>query len=131
MRILVIDDDPCVCEVVARYLQADRHSVVLAANGKEGLKKFCKGGFDLVITDRAMPTVSGDQVAAEIKRLSPATPVILLTGFGEIMEFADCLPPVVDLIVSKPLTLDEFRNTIGRLMRRVAKRNAKRNRKKA
>jgi signal transduction histidine kinase len=113
LRILVVEDEPLVREVICVYLDEDKHEVVTAANGREGLEKFKAGGtFDLVMTDRAMPEMNGDQLAAEIKKLKPDQHVILLTGFGDLMAGSGEQPPGVDLVVSKPFTLAALRNAI-------------------
>ncbi|MBI3973952.1 MAG: response regulator [Chloroflexi bacterium] len=85
------------------------------ADGKEALQRFRAGDFDLVITDRTMPGMSGDQVAAAIKRAAPGTPVILLTGYGDLMAASGEQPPGVDLILAKPLTMSALRQAIARL----------------
>ncbi len=60
--------------------------VTIASNGKEALAAFDREPFDIVITDRAMPGITGDEVAAAVKRKAPSTPVVLLTGFGAVMN---------------------------------------------
>ncbi|HEV2123432.1 MAG TPA: response regulator, partial [Chloroflexota bacterium] len=61
----------------------------------------------------AMPGLSGDQVAARIKRVSPVTPVIMLTGFGDLMHGMGEQPAGVDAIMSKPITLSALRATLA------------------
>ena len=112
LRILVVEDEPLVREVISVYLDEDKHQVTTAENGREGLEKFKAGTFDLVMTDRAMPEMNGDQLAAEIKKLRPDQHIILLTGFGDLMAGAGEQPPGVDLVVSKPFTLATLRNAI-------------------
>ncbi len=122
LRILVVEDEPLVREVLAVYLEEDAHHVVLAVNGRIGLEKFrTEGPFDLVMTDRAMPEMNGDQLAVEIKKLNPRQPIILLTGFGDLMTGAGEQPPGVDLVVSKPFTLAALRSA----MSKVTEENAK------
>ncbi|CAN5863882.1 hypothetical protein BH10CHL1_BH10CHL1_35930 [soil metagenome] len=113
LHVLVVDDDPIVRDVVVEYLAYEEHSTETAANGSEGLEKFRAGRFDLVITDRAMPKLNGDGLAAAIKAVASDTPVILLTGFGEFMNADGELPWGVDYIMSKPLTLKNLQQTIG------------------
>ncbi len=113
LRILIVEDETAVREVIAEYLMVDGHTVEEAVHGREGLEKFQQGIFDLVIVDRAMPEMNGDQLAAAIKKTSPSTPVILLTGFGDMMQAPDEKPAGVDLIVSKPITLEDLRKALA------------------
>ncbi len=116
LRILVVEDEPLVREVLSVYLSEDQHEVVLAENGRVGLEKFSsQGPFDLVMTDRAMPEMNGDALAAEIKKLNPKQPIILLTGFGDLMNEAGENPTGVDLVVSKPFTLATLRSAMARV----------------
>jgi FixJ family two-component response regulator len=69
----------------------------------------------VVITDRAMPEVGGDQLAAMVKEASPATPVVLLTGFGDLMNAAGEKPEGVDLVVKKPIRLGTLREVLVKM----------------
>jgi PAS domain S-box-containing protein len=104
MRVLIIDDELAARTLLVRYLRADRHTAVTADGGEDGLAKFRSGKFDLVITDRAMPDMSGDQVAEIIRKENPDVPVVMLTGFGDIMKEDGHCPLGVNLILSKPIT---------------------------
>lgn len=115
-RLLVVDDEPAVREVVTEYLAADGHHVETATNGREGLEKFLAGRFDVVVTDQGMPEMSGDQLAAAIKRVAPNRAVILLTGFGDIMEAAGDQPVDVDTILTKPVTVSAMRQALAKVM---------------
>jgi len=114
-RILVVDDEPAVRHFLIEYLTRDGHAVMTATNGRDGWQAFLAGAFDLVVTDRAMPDVGGEQLAAAIKRRSPETPVIMLTGFGDIMAASGEHPWGVDLLVGKPVTIRALRNAIRRV----------------
>jgi signal transduction histidine kinase len=118
LRILVVEDEPLVREVLGVYLTEDHHDVTTAVNGRDGLEKFQAADFDLVVTDRAMPEMNGDQLAAEIKKLKPKQPLILLTGFGDLMTGAGEQPEGVDLVVSKPFTLNTLRGAIAKSLGR-------------
>jgi len=118
LRILIVEDEPLVREVLGVYLTEDAHKVVLAANGREGLEAFKKDEFDLVLTDRAMPEMNGDALAIEIKKLKPRQPIILLTGFGDLMAGSGEHPEGVDLVVSKPFTLNTLRGAIAKSLGR-------------
>lgn len=114
LKILVVEDEPLVREVICVYLAEDQHEVVTAENGRDGLEKYKSGPFDLVMTDRAMPEMNGDQLAIEIKKLRPEQPIVLLTGFGDLMAGTGEQPQGVDLVVSKPFTLSTLRNAIAK-----------------
>ena len=115
LRILVVEDEPLVREVLGVYLAEDNHHVTTAENGRDGLEKVRAGEFDLVMTDRSMPEMNGDALAAEVKKLRPAQPVLLLTGFGDIMAGSGEMPSGVDLVVSKPFTLTTLRSAIAKI----------------
>jgi signal transduction histidine kinase len=117
LRILVVEDEPLVREVIGVYLAEDKHEVITANDGRQGLEKFkTEGKFDVVLTDRAMPEMNGDQLAVEIKKLAPGQCVILLTGFGDLMVGAGEQPPGVDIIVGKPFTLTTLRGAISKVL---------------
>jgi signal transduction histidine kinase len=116
LRLLVVEDEPLVREVLGVYLGEDHHDVTMATNGREGLQAFRSGTFNLVLTDRAMPEMNGDQLAIEIKKLKPNQPVILLTGFGDLMSGAGEKPAGVDLVVSKPFTMNTLRTAIAKIL---------------
>ena len=116
LNILIVDDEPRVLEVVSAYLRCDGHSVSTAASGREGLEKFRRNQFDLVVLDRVMPEMSGDQTARFIKQVNDRIPVIMLTGFGALIEVSGSQPAAVDVVLSKPVTLDALRKTIGKLL---------------
>src|SRR5581483_4695122 len=113
LKVLVVDDQPDICHVLSCYLEQDAHTVVTAENGCEALEKFRNGHFDVVITDRAMPKMNGDQLASAIKEINPKEPVILLTAFAEHGRF---LPNDIDLQFSKPASLHLIREALGKVI---------------
>jgi CheY-like chemotaxis protein len=115
LHVLVVDDDPTMRELVIAYLANDGHTVDTATSGREGLEKFRVGHYDLVMTDRAMPEMGGDQMAAAVKRLAPHKPVIMLTGFGDMMKAADEQPAGVDVVLSKPVTRSKLREALAQV----------------
>ena len=116
LRVLVVEDEPAVREIVSAYLTTDGHTVDTATNGREGLEKFHVGQFDLVVTDRAMPDMNGDRLASAVKQLSPNKPVMMLTGFGDLMEATGERLAAVDITVSKPVTLTGFRRALAKVI---------------
>ncbi len=113
-RVLVVDDDPIVREVISTYLTDDGYAVTLAVNGRDGMEKFCASEFDIVLTDRSMPEMEGDEFAREVKKLRPGVPVILITGFGDIMAVTGEKPEGVDVVMCKPFTMAGLQATLGK-----------------
>ncbi|MBI1930043.1 response regulator [Candidatus Poribacteria bacterium] len=115
LRVLVVEDEPMIHQMLTTYLTSYGHTTEVATNGTEGLEKFQASQFDVVVTDRAMPEMGGDQLAAAIKEIMPNVPVIMLTGFGDLMNAVDEKPAGVDMILSKPVGLTEFRAALEKL----------------
>ncbi|PYM27100.1 MAG: hypothetical protein DMD78_02825 [Candidatus Rokuibacteriota bacterium] len=118
LRILWVEDDPLVRVVVTEQLSRQGHTVQSAANGLEGLDTFMSGRFDLVITDRAMPEMGGDQLATTIRQIAPKKPIIMLTGFGDLMDAKGEQPPAVDAVISKPVTMESLASAIKQVTAR-------------
>jgi CheY-like chemotaxis protein len=78
LRMLVIDDDPGVREVVSGLLTSFGHDCETAADGRSGLVRFDEGGWDLVSTDLVMPEVNGWDVIEAIRRRAPTMPIVLI-----------------------------------------------------
>lgn len=116
LRVLCIDDEQWSRDVMKRFLAYEGHTVVLTASGSEGLREFGKGQFDLIIVDRAMPDMSGDEVAIKIKNARPDMPILLVTGFGEVMKDTGESPVGIDAILSKPVSHEELHDAIAKLM---------------
>lgn len=118
LRVLVVDDDPLLLKSLGDILEADGHFVVTAQGGQAGIDLFQqrqkKGEpCSIVFTDLGMPKVDGRKVAVAIKEVSPTTPVIMLTGWGERLAVEGDKPECVDLILSKPPKLREIRDALA------------------
>ncbi len=116
LRILVAEDDDAGRELLEEYLKIDGHTAETVQNGIEAMEKLSTGIFDLVITDRSMPGANGDEVARATKIRQPGTPVILLTGFGDLMLDAGECPPGVDLVLSKPISIEDLQRGIRKVI---------------
>ena len=114
-RILVVDDEPCVCDAVKMMLDFDGHDVQTASNGKEALALFEKGKFDIVFTDFAMPVMKGDELAAAIKARAPEQPVVMITAYAEMLQNSGDNLKGVDFMISKPFLLENLREAIAKV----------------
>lgn len=112
-RILVVDDEPFVCESIKLLLAHDGHEVETAQGAEEALAKYDPARFDLVFTDFSMPGMKGDQLAAAIKERKPAKPVVMLTAFPPVR-----VPPAIDLVVTKPFMLETLREALRKVLAR-------------
>jgi CheY-like chemotaxis protein len=120
-RILVVDDEPFVCEAVKMMLNFDGHIVETASNAREALAMFEVGKFDLIITDYAMPMMKGDELAAAIKAKSPNQPVVMITAYAEMLESSRKVMPGVDHLISKPFLLEDLREAITKITQAAKK----------
>jgi CheY-like chemotaxis protein len=111
-RILVVDDEPLVCDAVKMMLAFDGHEVETASNGKEALALLERSQFDLVITDFQMPTMKGDELAAAIKARNPKQPIVMITAYAEMLHASGNPLTGVDYVISKPFLLENLREAI-------------------
>ena len=111
-RILVVDDEPMVCDAIELMLKFDGHAVETAASAAEALVHLERAPFDLVITDFAMPRMRGDELAQCIKARDPAMPVVMITAHAEMLA-ANRIPlPGIAMVISKPFMLETLRDAI-------------------
>jgi signal transduction histidine kinase/ActR/RegA family two-component response regulator/HAMP domain-containing protein len=120
LRILIIDDDPLLTKSLRDTLETDGHQVVAADGGQTGIDTFVaaqRSGepFAIVITDLGMPYVDGRKVAASVHAASPATPIVMLTGWGQRLVAENDVPAHVDRLLSKPPRLHELRAALAEL----------------
>jgi signal transduction histidine kinase len=116
-RVLVIDDEADVREALADMLREHRHDVTLAGDGAEGLECFRNATFDIVLTDLAMPGISGWQVAQAVKAARPDVPVVLVTGWGVELAAEQLRAHGVDRVMTKPFRLREVLEAVASLCR--------------
>jgi signal transduction histidine kinase/ActR/RegA family two-component response regulator len=114
-RILCIDDEPAIRELIYEMLNHDGHQVEVTDGGKSGVSAFRAARdqgtpFDIVITDLGMPYMDGREVANVLKIEAPATPVVMLTGWGAFMQGEHSAQ--IDRIMSKPPSIREIRTML-------------------
>lgn len=112
--ILLVDDEPFVCDAMKMMLTFDGHRVDTANSGKEALALFENGKYDLVITDYAMPSMKGDELAAAIKTRAPGQPVVMVTAYAEMLKASGQPLVGVDFVISKPFLLEHLREAIAK-----------------
>lgn len=120
LRVLLIDDDPSLIEALRTSLVDEGHKVSAATGGQSGIDTFRaarKNGlpFDIVITDLSMPDVDGRQVVANLRSISPDTPIILLTGWRHQLKDGAERSLQVDRLLGKPPRVRELRLALAEL----------------
>jgi len=110
-KVLVVDDNNVLLIVVSKMLSLLGYEVSSADSGENGLNVFRKSNFDIVLSDYDMPGMDGVAFACSVKKCSPRTPVVIMTGSGRESVFSR-MSTAVDEVISKPFTLAEIDETI-------------------
>lgn len=108
-KILIIEDEKSMREVLKILLEGEGYEVVTASDGLEGISYVEKDIFDLVITDMKMPKLDGFEVLKTIKEISPNTIVIMITAFGTTEKAIEAMKMGAYDYVNKPFNIDEIR----------------------
>ncbi len=111
-RILLVEDDSLVREMLGQLLSRDEHTVVQANNGAEAFSLFAGNRFDLVMTDFEIPFMKGNELAARIRQVAPEQPILMITGYGKRPGPNN----PVDAVLHKPVNLDQLRRAIVSLL---------------
>jgi nitrogen-specific signal transduction histidine kinase/CheY-like chemotaxis protein len=111
LRVLAVEDEPEVLDVVRAMLSSSGHTVLSAASGREALEILARESVDLLVTDLGMPGMTGLALAAEAKRRRPL-PVVLLTGWADELEPGGTRE--VDVVVAKPFTRELLLEGVAR-----------------
>lgn len=117
-RILVVDDEPKIVEVLRSYLEADSYEVHAAYNGKQALESFEKFYPALVVLDRMLPDLSGEDVCRAIRKKS-AVPIIMLTAKSEEEDILQGLNMGADDYVTKPFSPRQLAARVAAVLRRT------------
>lgn len=119
-RILVVDDETNIRRMIRITLEADGYEIEDAADGKTGLDLFADGSrFDAVVLDQKMPGMDGLETLKQMRKRTPAVPVVMATAFGSIELAVDAMKAGATDFLRKPLTPDTLR---GAVLAAVAKR---------
>ncbi len=117
-RVLFVDDDELIAEVGKEMLSKLGYDVTVQAGSQEALALFRTDpdGFDLVITDKTMPNMTGDILAAELLKLRPDLPIIMASGFSDKMNEVEAKKIGIREFVMKPFSLDHFAHTVRKVL---------------
>ncbi len=113
LKIMVVDNESSVRELLAEVLAADGHAVTLAAAGREALQRFQRDTFDLILADLTMPGMDGLELVRSLRARDPAVAIAVISGWGsETMRAAE-RGVGVDLTAAKPLDIEELRRLVA------------------
>lgn len=113
-RVLIVDDEQIVLDVLQRILTRIGYEAVVIESGREALERYPSEPFDLVLLDVLMPEINGFQIAREIKAINPDQRVIMVTGLGEdaAIHQAGNENILVDNVLSKPFSFEKVRKVL-------------------
>ncbi len=118
MRILLIEDDKNLCEMLRFQLEKEHHEVTICNNGRDGLDLFLQDAYDLVLLDRMLPTMNGLLILQKARRRGISTPVIMITALGELYDRVEGLDCGADDYLVKPFVYEELAARIRSIGRR-------------
>jgi len=119
-RVLVVEDEEMVAEVIGRYLRRDGHDVQVVHDGAQALAAFDRFGPDLVVLDLMLPGVDGMEICRRI-RASSETPIIMVTARGEELDKLVGLELGADDYVTKPFSPRELAARVKAVLRRTGR----------
>ena len=122
-RILIIDDDIDMCQLLSRFLQRKGFETEIATNGKKGILAFKESAFDLVLCDFRLGDKEGTEVLKEIKQINHDVPVIIITGYSDIKTAVEIIKQGAFDYITKPLVPDEVLNLINKALDKNANNN--------
>lgn len=113
LNILIVEDGEDIREIMSSTLKKLFKTTVTAVDGLDGLETFKKINPDIVLSDIRMPNMSGNEMIDEIKKISPNTPVIVITGHGRMLAKEN----KADVVLNKPIKFDQLVENIHKLTR--------------
>jgi len=119
IKILLVDDDQSILEILADLMAIFGHDYVTAQNGVEAIEKLKHNFFDIVLTDMIMPDIDGMELLRHIKKNYPNIKVMVVTGYERAFTYTDVIRAGASDFISKPFNTDELEAKINRLVREI------------
>lgn len=118
IKILLVDDEQDVLDMLADAFIVVGNQVTKSGDGMEALEIFKTGDFDIAILDVELPEMSGFELTAEIKKIKPDFPVVLITGYSHLYRPQDVLSLDVEAFLKKPINIPELISIINQIIAR-------------
>jgi signal transduction histidine kinase len=115
-RVLFVEDEMAIRNAISLFLTATGMECDVAEDGEIGLEKFKTGQYDIVVTDRSMPKMNGEQMVAEIRKYSDTVPIIMMTGYGDDLTPDEKRTIGINLLLTKPCKVSILKEKIERLV---------------
>jgi len=115
-RVLIVDDEPFVRNLIRDTLKTRDYETGLAANGREALEELARHSYDLVISDVVMPEMEGFELLRRIRKEYPSLRVIILTGFSREHEISDFLLHGANEYLTKPFQVAELLSVVEKVL---------------
>ena len=116
--ILIVDDEPSMRAALSESLQSCGYDVETADDGRDALEKFRSSSYEVVITDMRMPRAGGMEVLAGIKKISPTTPVIVITAYGTVNTAVEAMRAGAVDFIMKPFSLEHLESVVTKVAAR-------------
>lgn len=120
-RLLVVEDDPNLGDILKEYLEMKGYEPTLCRDGEEGWSKFKKGKYDLCLLDIMMPKKDGFTLAREIKKVQEDLPILFLTAKNQKDDVIEGLKIGADDYITKPFSMEELLLRVTAILRRTQK----------
>lgn len=124
VRVLLVEDDPNLGNLLKEYLEAKGFSTVLATNGKQGYDVFSKDKFNICLLDVMMPIKDGFTLAKEIRAIDPNVPVVFLTAKSMKEDTLEGFNAGADDYITKPFSMEELLVRIKAILRRTENKSS-------
>ena len=118
-KILIVDDDPAVLDILGDFIAVFGFEYETATDGLEAVEILKKNGFDIVLTDMMMPNMDGMELLNHIHNNYPETKVMVVTGYDRTFTYTDVINAGASDFISKPFNPDELEAKINRIIREI------------
>lgn len=118
LRILIVDDDPAICEYMETFLTQDGYEVRTLSDPSSVVDEVKVGGYHLVILDLMMPKLHGIEVLKRIRKVDTDVAIVIFTGYPSLETAVESMKLDAIDYIKKPFSIDEFREVIQRVIRK-------------
>jgi len=123
-QILIVDDEPGICQVLQQTLTEEKYQVQMAGNVSEALERIWDTSFALAVVDLLLPDMDGLQLAEAIRLIDPGTPVIMISAYGAVALEGMSSNPAIQHYLHKPFPLDRLLGLVRRYVPATAANGA-------